>query len=193
LVLDEADDRVEQVSTVALVLATAIVVAPVLHRWRAARADTVRQAAVGAALPDTIELLVALIGAGLTPAQAARAMAERSPAATRPGWAVVVHRVDRGAPLADALGELAVVLGPSAAEMADALAAAERAGRPLGPTLARLSVEARAARRRQLEADARRLPVRLSFPLVVCTLPAFVLVTVVPIGLGTLSSLRDLH
>jgi pilus assembly protein TadC len=179
-------------STLLLALAVVAIVVPVARRWRAARTAGARADAVDVVLPDAIELAVALIGAGLTPAQAVRTLAARAPAATRAGWAAVVHRVDRGERLADAWSELAVVLGPPAAEVADALAAAERTGRPLGPTLERLAVEARAARRRRFDADTRRLPVRLSFPLVACTLPAFVLVTVVPIGLGTLSSLRDL-
>ena len=37
---------------------------------------------------------------------------------------------------------------------------------------------------------ARRLPVRLSFPLVVCTLPSFVLLAIAPAVLGALSTLQ---
>ena len=51
--------------------------------------------------------------------------------------------------------------------------------------------EARQHRRRGAEAAARELPVRLSFPLVLCTLPAFVLVAIVPLLVGALSSLRS--
>ena len=53
-----------------------------------------------------------------------------------------------------------------------------RAGRR--PALARLAGEERAALRRRAEAHARRVPVRLLFPLVFLVLPAFVLLTVVP-------------
>jgi tight adherence protein C len=177
-----------------LLLAAAVAMSAVAgRRWRAARSDTARSLDVERSLPAMVELLVLLVEAGLTPVQAARHLAERAPVATRPGWAATVHRLDRGTALADALGELPVVLGPCAAEIADALAAADRSGLPLGPVLERLAAEARASRRRQLEADARRLPVRLGVPLVVCTLPSFVLLTVVPIGLGTVSSLRDLR
>ena len=52
-----------------------------------------------------------------------------------------------------------------------------------------LAHEARASRRRQHEATARRLPVRLSFPLVVCTLPSFVLLAIAPAVIAALSSL----
>ncbi len=81
-------------------------------------------------------------------------------------------------------------LGPAARPIADGIAAAERYGLPLAPLLDTLSDQAHAARRRLAEAEARRLPVRLSFPLVVCTLPSFVLLAVVPAVMGTISSLR---
>ncbi len=65
-----------------------------------------------------------------------------------------------------------------------------RDGLPLAPVLDRLTDEASAGRRRQGEAAARRLPVRLSFPLVACTLPSFVLLAIAPAVLGALSTLR---
>ena len=55
---------------------------------------------------------------------------------------------------------------------------------------ARAFLDANASRRRQGEAAARRLPVRLSFPLVTCTLPSFVLLAIAPAILGAVSSLR---
>ena len=64
--------------------------------------------------------------------------------------------------------------------MADALIASDRLGAPVGPQLARLAAEERAAVRRRAEAHARRVPVKLLFPLVFLVLPAFVLLTVVP-------------
>src|SRR5436190_172863 len=51
---------------------------------------------------------------------------------------------------------------------------------PVGDALARLAGEERAALRRRAEAHARKVPVRLLFPLVFLVLPAFVLLTVVP-------------
>jgi tight adherence protein C len=55
--------------------------------------------------------------------------------------------------------------------------------------LDQLTIEAREARRRLEQAEARRLPVRLSFPLVLCTLPSFVLLAIVPAVIAALSSL----
>jgi len=81
-------------------------------------------------------------------------------------------------------------LGPAVASLVDGFAAADRDGLPLGPVLERLAADARAQRRRNLDAAARQLPVRLSVPLVLFTLPSFVLTAVVPLLLAALSSLR---
>ena len=78
---------------------------------------------------------------------------------------------------------------PALRPVADALLASDRLGAPVGPVLARLAEEERTALRRRAEANARRIPVRLLFPLVFLVLPAFVLLTVVPglaAGLGRL-------
>ena len=57
---------------------------------------------------------------------------------------------------------------------------AERHGTPVAHTLEQLALDVRERRRRQAEAEARTLPIRMSFPLVACTLPSFVLVAIVP-------------
>ena len=71
------------------------------------------------------------------------------------------------------------------------VATAVRYGLPLAPVLDRLIDEARAERRRHAAEAARRLPVALSFPLVVCSLPSFVLLAIVPAVLGAVASLGD--
>ena len=98
--------------------------------------------------------------------------------------------MDRGERFADALGELQAHLGPIAQPLVDSLSAADRYGLPLAPVLERLASEARQQRRRETDATARELPVRLAVPLVLCTLPSFVLLAIVPLLLGALSSLH---
>ncbi len=83
---------------------------------------------------------------------------------------------------------------PSAATPVRPLAARAGGGRALrgsrwSPVLERLSVEARMVRRRRAEEAARRLPVQLLFPLVLCVLPAFVLLAVVPLLLAAVPQL----
>lgn len=143
-------------------------------------------------IPDLIELVIVGVRAGLTPAAALEAAGAHAPDPVGAAVAEVVHRLRRGARLADALVALPEQLGPAANLLADSLATADRYGLPLEPVLDRLATDARTERRRQAERHARTLPVRLAFPLVVCTLPAFVLLAIVPAVLGALSTLRGL-
>ena len=93
--------------------------------------------------------------------------------------------------IVDAIGALEGRWGEAARPLGRVLAEHVRHGSPLLPGLERVGVDARARRRRAAETRARRLPVLLLFPLVLCTLPAFGLLTVAPIVAGTLSSLDE--
>jgi Flp pilus assembly protein TadB len=159
----------------------------VLRRRRDARAA---QRAIDEAMPDAVELMVMCLHAGLTPPQAIGELARVAPAPVRPGFEATDLRLHRGAGFADALAELSARCGRSALPLVSALGTAVRDGLPLAPVLDRLGDEANAARRRTGEAAARRLPVRLSFPLVACTLPSFVLLAIAPAVLGALSTVR---
>jgi tight adherence protein C len=158
-----------------------------LRRRAAHRA---RRARLAAAVPDAVELLVLTVQAGVVPADAVRRAIPHLPEAVRPAFAAVVHRLDRGQRLADALDALGEHLGAAGHGIADGIATADRYGLPLAPVLDQLAVDARAARRRLAAEHARTLPVRLSFPLVCCVLPAFVLLAIAPALLGTVASLR---
>jgi tight adherence protein C len=181
-----------------LVVAAAVGPLPVLmgvatmllvRRARPVLAARARRRAAERVLPDAMDLLVLSVRAGLTPQQAIRDLAASAPHEVRQAFALVAHRGDRGQAFADALVALPEVLGASALSLADGLASSERYGLPVEPMLDQLSTEARAARRRLDEADARKLPVRLSFPLVICTLPSFVLLAIAPAVIAALSSL----
>ena len=141
-------------------------------------------------MPDAIELVVVCLHAGLTPTQAIVELARLAPPPVRPAFQACEQRLHRGAGFADSLTELTAHCGPSALSLVSALGTAVRDGLPLAPVLDRLCAEAHAERRRAGEAAARRLPVRLSFPLVVCTLPSFVLLAIAPAVLGALSTVR---
>lgn len=160
-------------------------------RLRRRRGSSQRQrAAVAAAFPDAIELIVLAVRAGYLPAAAVRAVLVHLPGAVQPSFSAVIDRVDRGARFADALGELHQGLGPIADPLVDSFAATDRYGLPLTPVLARLADDARRQRRRAVDIAARQLPIRLAAPLVLCTLPSFILLAVVPLLLSALSSLE---
>lgn len=139
--------------------------------------------------PDAVELVVHALEAGLTPRQAMTHLVTHGPEPTRNGFAQVEHRAERGQPFADALRALPETLGPTAAGIADVIGTSDRYGLPLAPVLDRLARDARDARRRLDQIAARKLPVRLSFPLVTCTLPSFVLLAIAPPVVAALSSL----
>jgi tight adherence protein C len=141
-------------------------------------------------LPDLVELIVIAVRAGATPTAALTLVAPNAPIPLRGALAEVEHRLRRGQRLADALVALVELLGPDAMVFVDALATADRYGLPLAPVLDRLADDIRNERRRRAESNARTLPVKLAFPLVMCTLPSFVLLAIVPALLGAVSTLR---
>jgi tight adherence protein C len=167
-----------------------IVWRPVRSRVAQVRARQRHRAQVATALPDSLDVLVLAIGAGQTVALAVGTAARLAPPPVDAAFAQVDRRRSRGERLADALGSLTDRLGEPARAMQAALVSSERYGVPLGPTLDQLALDARRERRRQAEMAARKLPVRLSFPLVGCILPAFGLLTLAPLLAGAVSSLR---
>ena len=160
-----------------------------LRRLAPMRAARRRRSHIDRELPDAMDLLVLSVRAGLTPFQAVGELAGSDEPVVADAFAEVLRRTERGQPFADALAALPERLGPPAAALADVIATSDRYGLALGPVLDQLAVEIRAARRRLDQAEARKLPIRLSFPLVTCTLPSFVLLAIAPAVIAALSSL----
>ena len=143
-------------------------------------------AALGAELPVTLDLLGVAVGAGCTPYLAVDMAARWAPPGMAARLAGVQDACALGATFAEALDDVAA-RAPPLRPLADALLASDRLGAPVGPALARLAAEQRAELRRHAETHARRVPVRLLFPLVFVVLPAFGLLTVIPTLLAGLS------
>jgi len=153
------------------------------------RASSERDQVAGQ-LADVVDLCTLAVGAGLNLHLALRAVASRAPPAWSAALAATVESIDRGQLVGDALDALPVVLGDASRPLARALSSSERYGTPLLPALERLAADARLDRRRRAEEAARRVPVKLLFPLVLCVLPAFGLLTVAPLLAGALDALR---
>jgi tight adherence protein C len=177
------------VTSPAVGVATAIGAAVCRRCWRA-RAAAYAARHISADFPDALDLLVLAIRAGYLPAQAIVEITPFLPQTLRSPFASVGEAMQRGERFGDALAHIEAHLGSIAQPLVDSLAAADRYGLPLAPVLERLAFEARQQRRRDGDATARELPVRLSMPLVLCTLPSFVLLAIVPLLLGALSSLH---
>ncbi|MGQ0824858.1 MAG: type II secretion system F family protein [Actinomycetota bacterium] len=156
-------------------IALGVLAAPIRHRRRSRRRD-----ALTAELPFAVDLIGVAVGAGATPFGALQLAVMWSP----PRIAAVLGEVDRacalGAPF-DAALRRASHEEPVVAPLTQALRTAAQLGSPTAASLARIAADVRADVRRRAEAHARTVPVRLLFPLVLCLLPAFALLTVVPV------------
>ncbi|MFN2607732.1 MAG: type II secretion system F family protein [Acidimicrobiales bacterium] len=166
------------------------VVAWALPGVRAGRGERRRLAALAADLPDVVDLLTLAVGAGLTVQLAVAQVARRGAGPLAAELARVVDEVALGRRLADALDDLPTRAGEAVRPLVGALVASERYGAPLVAGLERLADEVRRDRRRRAEEAARKVPVKLLFPLVACTLPAFGLLTVGPLVASAVRSLR---
>ena len=154
------------------------------------RRERRRRAALTADLPEIVDLLVLAVGAGLTVPFAVAAVGRHASGPLAGELRRALDDVDHGRRLADALDDVPARAGESARPLIAALVASERYGAPVVAGLERLAADVRRDRRRRAEEAARRVPVKLLFPLVTCTLPAFALLTVAPLIAGTLGSLR---
>lgn len=171
----------------ALMVPAAAQIRSVLRRRRLAR-KAARALADG--LADVIDVFAIALTAGDSIAQATTRVGVWVGGEYGTAFAACARQASLGRPLADAFEDLPDQLGDGVRPLVAALIGSERFGAPIAGGLARLAAEARAERRRAGERDARRLPVALLFPLVVCVLPAFVLLTVVPVLVRSLSFLE---
>jgi tight adherence protein C len=182
-------------SLLGLLLSPALAVALGVGRWVLGGASArshhrQRDERIVRELPEVVDLLVLGLSAGLSVPKAIAAAAELATGVVATSLCHALGRVEMGGRLADALESLPSLEGGALRPLVRSLAASERYGVALLPALERLAVDVRAQRRRQAEVMARRLPVKLLFPLVLCILPAFALLTVVPVVASSLRSVQ---
>ena len=140
-------------------------------------------------LPEVIDLLGLVIGAGRPTVSALSEIGPRVAEPFRSELLAVTRRTAAGESFVDSVRRLRDSLGPSVSPVVHAVTAAEIDGAPLRPALQRAADEAHRRRRVRAQEAARRVPVLMLFPLVFCVLPAFCLLTVVPLLVGTISDL----
>lgn len=172
-----------------VLVALPVLGAVVLPRLETRRRRRRRDAAIVDQLPDVIDLLRLTTHAGLPVGSAIAGIGARPGGPMGTAFAMASGLLARGAATSDVLAALLDTCGQAARPLVDALADHDRYGTPLGPVLDRVAIDSRLRRRRAAEEAARRLPVALLFPLVLTTLPAFALLTITPILVGSFSSL----
>lgn len=149
-----------------------------------------RRDRIAAALPDAVDLLAVCAQAGLSVAMSLKRVSARVPDALGRELQRTLEEVDLGVPRARALDQLAKRNRvPELESLVGVLTNAERFGIGVSGSLQTFAEEVRTRRRQAAEEQARRAPVKMLFPLVFLILPAFILLTVVPMLLSAFSSL----
>lgn len=134
-----------------------------------------------------LDLLRLALSAGHTLHTALGAVTTAMPGAGPVSEAVAAaaRSIDAGSTLIEAIDEMHATLGERVGPLATTLTMSLGSGSQLGPALGRLAEQERRRARRGAEQRVRRLPVLMLGPLVGLILPAFVLLTIVPVASST--------
>jgi tight adherence protein C len=162
--------------------------APAFLAGRTARR---RRARADAELPQLLDLLAAASSAGLSASLSLRRAAGVLEGPLAEELEGVFRAVDLGGRWRDELRAAADRLElPDLRRMVAALTRTETLGSSLAASMQELAERVRTSRRAAVTERARTAPVKMLFPLVFLVLPAFLLLTVVPVLLSTLQSIR---
>lgn len=154
------------------------------------RSSRRRRAAMDGQIPQLLDLLAAASSAGLSGQLALRRAVAALGGPLAAELAGSLDAVDLGARWRDELAAAAERLElPDLRRTVAALSRTETLGASLADSTAELAASVRAARRAAVTERARTAPVKMLFPLVFLVLPAFLLLTVVPVLLTTVQSI----
>jgi tight adherence protein C len=155
------------------------------------RAHRRHRAAVDAQIPLLLDLLAAGSSAGLSGRMALRRAVDALGGPLAAELEGALDAVELGAPWRAELAATSERLRlPDLRRTVAALHRTETLGSSLSDSTAELAASVRAARRLAVTERARTAPVKMLFPLVFLVLPAFLLLTVVPVLLTTVQSFR---
>jgi Flp pilus assembly protein TadB len=138
-------------------------------------------------LPHLVGLLADALRSGQPPDDALVVVAEALPGPAADRIAELVPRLRLGVDPALVWGDLAG--DPAIGPLGRALARAHRTGAAMVPAVERLADELARSSRAEVEDRARAVGVKAAVPLGLCLLPAFVLIGIVPVVAGLLTSL----
>lgn len=148
--------------------------------WVASKRDE-RQASIQADAADVIDQFTIVVEAGLGFDAALARVAATTEGALTDELRRTLSDIRAGVPRAQALRALADrTQVEEIRQLVSALLQAQKHGVPMAQTLRIQSAEIRLTRTQRTEEKAAKLPVKLIFPIVVCFLPAFMIITLVP-------------
>ncbi len=142
-----------------------------------------RRQALTAALPHVVDLLAAGLAVGQAPSAAVRQITAAAPGPAAEELGRVLARLDFGVDPATAWRDLG--RHPQLGVLGRTLARSVESGASVAEAMSRLADDLRRDNRAEVEAAARTVGVRAALPLGVCLLPAFLLVGVLPLVVGS--------
>lgn len=146
-----------------------------------------RREAVRHELPHVVALLGSALRAGAGVAEGVRLVCGALPGAAAEDLAHLASRLELGADPAQVWGVLA--RDPVLAPLGRTMGRAHSSGTPVVTAVERLADELGRSARAEVEDQARAVGVKAALPLGLCLLPAFVLIGIVPLVAGLMSSL----
>lgn len=140
-----------------------------------------RQQEIRRQLPDALDLLTLSVEAGLGFDAALAQVAATMPGALAREFARVLQEMQMGRRRADALRDLAARTSvPELKTITTSLVQAGELGIPIAGVLREQARHMRVKRRQRAEEMARKLPVKVIFPLILCLFPALFIVIIGP-------------
>ena len=140
-----------------------------------------RQAAMQAAAADTIDQLTICVEAGLGFDAALARVATTTEGPLTDELRHTVSDIQAGVPRPQALRTLTDRAQiPEIRQLVTALLQAQKHGVPMAETLRIQSIEIRLKRKQRTEEKAAKLTIKMLFPIIVCFLPVFMIITLVP-------------
>lgn len=141
-------------------------------------------------LPESLDLLAVSVGAGLGLQAALANVAEHSDGALATEWRRVLGDIRLGSSLVEALTGLATRVDiPEVRHFVASVILAVELGASLAPVLRAQASHARAQRHLRISEKAHTIPVKVLFPLVLCLLPALLLIVLGPPALTIIDEL----
>jgi tight adherence protein C len=172
---------------ISLITAAAAYLLPelILYQLAYKRSERIR-----ADLPDVLDVLTISVEAGQPFETALRQVVQSTSGPLRSELARLIHEMDLGMARAAALrgfGERARV--PEARSLAVALAQVDALGVPISNVLRTQANQLRQWHSQRIEEQAQKMPVKIIFPLILCILPALLVVVIGPAAITLLRTL----
>lgn len=155
------------------------------------RASEARTQAEFDAYAETVDLVLASLRAGYSLSQSILMLADVAPKAVRSEFADIRSRVEAGCSVTACLSDSGKRLDTAFRSLVSLVGSSIRLGIPTESAIVQIQADARNVRRHRSDVRARQLSVRLTLPLVLCALPSFSFLVIIPMIAGTITQLRS--